>query len=293
MGGIALLLILIASFVIMNTFGLFNSKHSGQVYVPSLTDKTLTEAQNALTKLGLVPEYRYEANGEVEEGRVISQSPDMGSLVNRGDSVILVISQGTKVVKEIPLLAGMSEEEALHLLYDMGFINIEVSYVQKEDSIDGVIVSQSPEDGETLSTDSTISVVINHLSGGELKNIPVLVGKSVEDAIDEAKRCGFESVHIAVSDMTDSPGKVISQFPTSDMTETDIDTIYLTVQKLQGNYSIGGTIEYTPVFMEKSIVVATAVVETGGRKFEFVLLEGIFENGNALYPSISQWCRLQ
>jgi serine/threonine-protein kinase len=235
-GAVAVLLVLIAAFVIMNTLGLFSSKQSSQVYVPSLKDKTVEEVEAALSNLGLTPEYIYQANGEVEEGRVVSQSPDMGSLVNRGDTVTLVVSKGTKSVKELPSLVGMGEEEALRMLYDTGFMDISINYVQQEEIPNNQIVSQSPGAGESVSTDSSITITINHFGDAQFKNITSFVGKSVEEALDEAKSSGFENVHITISDVNDTSGKVISQFPTPDMTEAYVSTIYLTIARLSGSF---------------------------------------------------------
>ena len=52
--------------------------------MPALQNKTLEEAQRIVEQYDLELEYTYEANAQVEEGRILSQTPQMGVLVERG-----------------------------------------------------------------------------------------------------------------------------------------------------------------------------------------------------------------
>ncbi len=287
-GIVGALLLSFAVFVVLNTLGVLKGDSSGKVFVPSLTDKTLEEAEAILKGLDLTVAYSYQASGVTGEGYVISQSPEMGSFLDRGKTVSLVVSAGAELDKTVPSLKGMGEEDALRMLNDMGFINTLVTYVENTGLDDRIVVSQNPTAGEKFSTDNTVYLTVNRLGDGEVRNIPALVGKSIETALDEAADNGFGNVILTLSDTDSTPGIVLSQFPTTDMTESDFDTLYLTIQEPQGNYSVSGTLQYEGQFTEESVLVATIAFEVEGRHYEFIIAEGVFENSGeyaTIYPS--------
>lgn len=67
--------------------------HSNVVNVPNVVGRTQGEAENAITSAGLKVTVNY-ANSSVEKGRVISQSPESGSGLNKGSTVIINVSSG-------------------------------------------------------------------------------------------------------------------------------------------------------------------------------------------------------
>ncbi len=111
--------------VLLGFLGVFSANSSRQVYMPSLTGKPLEEVEEALDNLGLNAAYTYEQNVQVSANHVVSQLPDMGTLVYKGDTVKIVLSSGNRVLKEFPNLLGFTEAAASDWLYDMGFFKRE------------------------------------------------------------------------------------------------------------------------------------------------------------------------
>ena len=73
------------------------SRGSPTVVVPDVTGKTEGEAQTAINAAGLITEIKYQnvPAGDVNDGRVISQSREAQSAVAPGTKVTLVIGKST------------------------------------------------------------------------------------------------------------------------------------------------------------------------------------------------------
>jgi serine/threonine-protein kinase len=67
------------------------------VRVPVVRGRTEAQARNTLTELGLIPVVNYQDGnfGPAEDGRVISQSLPVGSLVPPGTEVTIVVARNT------------------------------------------------------------------------------------------------------------------------------------------------------------------------------------------------------
>ena len=66
---------------------------SGKVEVPNVVGMSQSEAQNALSKVGLQPDTSFKQTNEAPEGTVISQDPKQGTAVDAGGTVKIVIAQ--------------------------------------------------------------------------------------------------------------------------------------------------------------------------------------------------------
>ena len=73
------------------------SSGSSTVVVPDVTGNTEGEAQTAINAAGLITEIKYQnvPAGDVNDGRVISQSREAQSAVAPGTKVTLVIGKST------------------------------------------------------------------------------------------------------------------------------------------------------------------------------------------------------
>lgn len=80
------------------------------------------------TQLGAVLDFKltYEYSEEIEEGRIISQSPEAGTKVKRGTEVHVVVSKGPKSIRLISVV-GLPYEEAKKKLEEIGFTVVKAS----------------------------------------------------------------------------------------------------------------------------------------------------------------------
>lgn len=92
---------------------------SGQVDLPDLAGMTQAEAAQTLSDLGLTGSFTNTPTNDVEEGRVVSQSPNAGS-VNQGQRVDVAIAQAIPVATVPANLVGMTFADAQKALGDAG-----------------------------------------------------------------------------------------------------------------------------------------------------------------------------
>ena len=93
-----------------------------KIEVPDVVGRNEADAYNKLTAKGFLVTREYEISDTVEEGKVISQTPDGDTKASKGTRVTIVISQGGEK-KIVPAnLIGKSVSEAQSELEELGFI---------------------------------------------------------------------------------------------------------------------------------------------------------------------------
>lgn len=79
-----------------------------------------SEAESALTSLGLKVRLDYSNDDSIDEGDVISTSPAAGSSVSKGDIITIIISRGSEEIA-IPYVIDKTESDARATLEASGF----------------------------------------------------------------------------------------------------------------------------------------------------------------------------
>ncbi|MFE1101737.1 Stk1 family PASTA domain-containing Ser/Thr kinase [Nocardiopsis alba] len=109
--------------------------------VPSLAGEKLEDAEAQLEDLGLSVEVVEEESENIDEGRVITQSPDTGINVGAGSTVTLTVSTGPPGV-DIPNVVGERINDARKTLEEAGF------EVEVERILGGRIVAHQSHNGK-------------------------------------------------------------------------------------------------------------------------------------------------
>lgn len=133
-----------------------------QATVPELRNKTESDAEAALKDAGLNGSASEEYSDDVEAGRVISQSIDSGSKVEKGTTVSYVVSKGpeTKYVR-VPDLRGMTESQARQALREAGLSVGEVNDDYISSSNVNRVVEQSISKGTSVEEGTSVSFTVN------------------------------------------------------------------------------------------------------------------------------------
>jgi eukaryotic-like serine/threonine-protein kinase len=130
-------------------------KGPDRVTVPgNLEGSTREAAEDALTGLGLEPEFKTESSTQ-PEGRVI-EVEKAGQQVKPGEKITVTISRGDLV--EVPNVVGQNRVAAEALLRASGF-DVEVDEVTREGTPDEV-VDQSPKGKDNKRRGSTVTIVV-------------------------------------------------------------------------------------------------------------------------------------
>lgn len=148
------------------------SRGRGETPLPDVSGKSLTEAQQELTALGLIVDTDYAFDSEAEEGDIISTRPEAGASVREGDTVTIVISKGPQQTDatdmiEVPSVLGDSVQKARETLEGLGlYVHIIESY--SSEYPEGQIMKQSIEAGSEVEPGASIELEV---SIGELENV--------------------------------------------------------------------------------------------------------------------------
>ncbi len=134
-----------------------------QSEVPDLEGKSRTQAENALTSLGLSVDFIEEFSDTVDEGYVISTSPKAGSKVEKGGIVQVVVSKGSKedAMVEVPTLTNRDESTAKQLLSSAGLASGSVTQEFSSSVESGKIISQNPTAGTKVEKGTKVSYVVS------------------------------------------------------------------------------------------------------------------------------------
>ncbi|HEX2148889.1 MAG TPA: Stk1 family PASTA domain-containing Ser/Thr kinase [Actinomycetota bacterium] len=161
------------------------SQGPDEVDVPSLTGLTREEAEQRLTEAGLVAgEVTNEPSETVPEGRLISQNPSTGR-IEKGEPVSFVISTGRRMV-EVPVVTGLSEEEASAKLVDEGLAAQIQTGCDPTKPANQVTV-QEPASGEQVPEKTEVTLTVN-----STVQVPSVVGQPTGAARELLQRAGFQ-----------------------------------------------------------------------------------------------------
>lgn len=135
-----------------------------EITIPDVKNKSKTDAQKLLEgeEYGLVVTFDYEINDEIEIDNVIRTEPEIGASAKYGDSIKLIISQGTDTSDvEVPKLEDMTEERAKETLAELGLV-LKVLDERNSDTVEkGRIINQNIESGKKVPRGTEIGVVIS------------------------------------------------------------------------------------------------------------------------------------
>lgn len=139
---------------------IYYSQGSG-VTIPDVSNKTESDArsmiESAKLKVGSVTQ---EYSNTIAKGNVISTDPVIGSSVDEGTSVNLVISQGAEGDQAIvPNLVGKKESVAQERLTAAG-LKSKVTYIYS-DQTKGLVISQTQKSGSSVDKGSVVQYSVS------------------------------------------------------------------------------------------------------------------------------------
>jgi eukaryotic-like serine/threonine-protein kinase len=132
------------------------SKGKKPIGVPDLTGKPVREATRTLKKAGFVVGRTDQYDEKVPEGRVISQTPNSGTLFAK-DKVALVVSKGP-ALRDVPNVRSKKLVDAQRILTEAGF---QVKVVKAQFNLGlNLVAAQSPAAGQKAKPGTTVTVTV-------------------------------------------------------------------------------------------------------------------------------------
>ena len=147
---------------------------------PTLTGKTIDEAENELQALGLrLGKINYRESESVEEGFILEQSIKSGLRVELGKAISVTVSSGSSNAVYMPEIVGAPLHDALAQLSEAG-----ISYTLKfktDPAGPGTVLAQSVEVGKKVTGTVTVTV------SGKRLTVPDYTGKTVAELLSDGK----------------------------------------------------------------------------------------------------------
>lgn len=124
--------------------------------------------------------------------------------------------------KTIPTVVGLTEEEAVEDLEELGF-TVEVTYVGRDSDL-GLVLSCSPSAGTRTELTEIITLTV-----ATARTIPDVVGLDVESASDALGDAGADNISLTYQNSSEEAGTVISVSPDVGEAFVSSDTITLVI----------------------------------------------------------------
>jgi beta-lactam-binding protein with PASTA domain len=188
---------------------------AGDVGVDDVEGLPLARARTQLEKDGLRVEVK-RAPSTRPRDEILSQAPEAGTKVAKGDVVALVVSGGTKnpspAAIQVPGVVGLSASDAVVAIRDAGF-EAKIHLAESSEPA-GTVLRQTPAEGvgAPRGTSIRLDVAKSRPTPPVRIDVPDLVGGSVADARRQLRSLGLTVTVIQVR--SDEPaGTVVRQSP--------------------------------------------------------------------------------
>lgn len=170
------------------------------VAVPDVTGFSLTKAKSALTssklKVGTVHKV---SSDTVESGYVVKTNPTAGSSKKEGSTIDIYVSKGLSGFK-IKDYTGQDYQTAVKDLvrhYGVSESQIKIEEDSTADYDEGVIISQTPSEGETFKVKGDDKITFK-VAAKSKTTMPNLTGYTYSEAIATLKALGISNAQITV-----------------------------------------------------------------------------------------------
>ena len=243
-----------------------NEEANKEIEIPDVTNQKFDEIVSKYSEQGIeIVQEKSEYNSDVEEGYIISQTPEKGTMT-KDKKISVVVSKGEKMVEVSEDFTHKDVKVAIYVLENAG-LKVETEEVVSEDVDSGLVISQDIKKGEKVPYGSTIKLTVSKGDGKEDVIMPSVLGKSEADAKKE-----LEDLKLTVNvkygeDNTKSNGVVIAQNYPQNQSLKEGSLVEITVNKLMLTKNIsldllelqGGA----PLDVEKINVKVTASIDGG------------------------------
>ncbi len=224
--GVAVVIVLLALFIMGKTFGWFNFSSSDkpkeessqaeeslgtEVLMPNLLGKTLDEAEKELEPLDLELRLSYSESEDYKDGEIMEQEFPEGTSVKRHTVVKVTVSKGSTETKIPDDLIGMTREQALKALRDAG-LEVEFDEIFSDSVEEGKVAKVSPGLGTAATIGDKVTVYLSKGEETKTATVPQLLGKSENRARQELTDAKLEAGSVTEDYSNDyEKGEVMSQ----------------------------------------------------------------------------------
>lgn len=174
--------------------GAFNGTKTATV--PNVLNQEQEAAVSTVKKAGFDTKIEQSYSDDVDEGKVMEQTPDGNTEKEKGSTVTLVISKGAKPVEKVnvPNLVGMTSDEAKQALENLGLVASPSE--ENNDADEGKVFEQETAADTQVDKGTTVKYKVS--LGPDLADVPGVLNYSESDASNMLSNAGF-NVKVAYS----------------------------------------------------------------------------------------------
>ncbi len=230
-----------------------------KVSIPNLVNKTLEEVEGELKSLNLKLESTEVASQDVEEGKIISQSPEFkdGEKIKEGETIKVVVSKGPET-SELPSFIGKKIEEVRELATELGIELVEET--KNNNTVEaGYVIGQDISEGTLVKAGDKVTVQVS--AGTAKTKVPYVIGMDEGTANATLVNANLNAKVTYVTDEEKENGKVISQSVVSGEEVAEGTEVEIKVNKFEENKkTVKLILEEVPKIEDESNVVGENTV---------------------------------
>lgn len=202
----------------------------GEVEVPALEGKTLSEAAAVVKAAGLTVERSGErSDPHVEAGKIVVQDPPGGARLKRNRKVRVIVSLGTEVL-QVPLLVNQPARRAQIALQQAGLRIGDIAYAYSPTMGGDRILAQEPPQGTPRARQGIVDLLVSKGARPRVWVMPAVEGQNLAGATRIFEQAGFRVGNIRREAAPDVPGgTVLQQYPPAGYPLREGDSISLVV----------------------------------------------------------------
>lgn len=211
MRGILIGSLAIAAFIVilLVVFNVNYVKTIARVTVPDLSGYTSQEAETAIAERNLVPKLSNEFSETVVSGVVIRQDPAGGTKVYEGATINIYVSVGPDL-PHMPNVVGMSEEDAVNLLKEIGLSDVTVIEHSEGNGEYGTIIEQVPAENDTFTAQDKVTLTVKTQPEALTQKAPSVANIDLSQALTTLKELGFTQFFVYEEQDQNKPGGTIT-----------------------------------------------------------------------------------
>lgn len=216
---------------LMNLIGyIVHSKK--EVIVPNITYKSLAEAVDIVSKMGLsIKKIGESYNPQYPAGTVLVQQPQAGMVVREGRTINVILSLGGEKVF-VPDIIGEDLRKAEIILRQYSLFVGTVTERYSLRYAKNKVMEQQPIAGEIVDKNSYVSIVVSAgLPQEDVILVPDFLQKNINEVYTWAQKYGIE-VKVSEQLLPEIPeGTVIQQQPVADSIVVSSTTLTVVIAK--------------------------------------------------------------
>lgn len=136
------------------------SSGAGEFDAPDVKGRAKGDAETTLRNAGLVPVFDYQFDDSIPNDQVISQSPEAGAKVKKGDTVTVMLSKGRETIN-MPDVWNKPEAEARAEMEAAGITVASTSSDYSDEIPEGYVMGQSIAPGKMVEKGTQVTLTIS------------------------------------------------------------------------------------------------------------------------------------